>query len=409
MGIEYIINNSLGTLTNQTINGNLTVIGNVEQNNSSSVRNYKALLTQTGQITGTNINDFNYGLIIGEIYTITNYSPVGGQVSNFIVNDSGVNYVDGTYPTQTSGNGLGLSVDVITGPGGYIDALQINNPGQGYNVGDTFTVNDGGIGSNAQFTITQILNYDDFSNVANVINGNINQAGCQFIATGKTPTTWNYGTQLASNGGLIVDVIENNLGYDLTWIWAPFGGSGYYIALNDATGPINNSFPKEKVSITTQLKYPFYGLNIPPLFSIVPSIVSFMSIDSLISLDVWDITSLPYQTIDDQLYYTPVEITVKQDMTPIIFSGSVVSSYPFGYVSVNLKCNGSSVNNFYGNDHHSVNDITEVIERLNTEPETKYLGTYSDGGFGTILLAMPTYLANYYCLDQSITFDVFAD
>ena len=44
-------------------------------------KTYKALLTQTGIVTGTSLNNFGRKLIVGEIYTITNYSD-GDDFSN---------------------------------------------------------------------------------------------------------------------------------------------------------------------------------------------------------------------------------------------------------------------------------------------------------------------------------------
>ena len=70
MATKYIVNN----VTGQTITGDLTINGNIivtgsTTNNGTGV--YRALLTQTGSITGTTLNDFNKGLIVGETYTIT--------------------------------------------------------------------------------------------------------------------------------------------------------------------------------------------------------------------------------------------------------------------------------------------------------------------------------------------------
>ena len=193
------------TSTGQTINGDLTINGNVTISGTSTtngVATYRALLTQTGPITGT-INTFGQ-LIIGETYTITNY-----------VEDA------------------------------------------------------------------------DFSNVADVQSGTINQTGCVFIATGTTPNSWSDGTDLTSNGELIVDVLENTLGYDISWQQAPFGGYGYYIGVNDTTGPLINSFPKNKVSIIGQSTIPFDSES--PGINILPSIGGFMvSNSSLIEINVFD-------------------------------------------------------------------------------------------------------------------------
>ena len=259
---KYIVNNASG----QAIDGNITINGGITVTGpSNGFVTYKALLTQLGVQSGTDLNDFNDGLIIGETYTITDYSPLGAIVSDFIVNNSGTNYVDGAYPTNTSGNGLGLSVNVITGPGGYIDGLQIDNPGQGYNTGDTFTIDDGGIGSRAQFTITQISYYDDFSNIANVISGEINKINCQFIATGELPKNWGYGSNLESSGNLVVTVLENNLGFDIEWI-EEFMSPGFYLGFNKTTGPLYNTFNRNSTFIQGRNQIPFFSPTLTDTF-----------------------------------------------------------------------------------------------------------------------------------------------
>lgn len=63
----------------------------------------------------------------------------------------------------------------------------------------------------------QILTYnasDDFSNVANVVSGTINQNDCVFIATGTTPTDWSAGTELMATKYMDTPVIlgDNTVG-----------------------------------------------------------------------------------------------------------------------------------------------------------------------------------------------------
>ena len=67
---KYIVNNASGQVIdgNITINGGMTITGP-----ANGFVTYKALLTQLGVQSGTDLNDFNDGLIIGETYTITDY------------------------------------------------------------------------------------------------------------------------------------------------------------------------------------------------------------------------------------------------------------------------------------------------------------------------------------------------
>lgn len=315
---KYIVNN----VTNQTINGDLTINGNLSVTGvtNGSLATYKALLTQTGIITGTNIANFNYGLIIGETYTITTYQ---------------------------SG--------------------------------------------------------DDFSNIANVQSGVINETGCVFIATGNKASNWNNGSELSSLGGLIVDVLENNLGYDI--FWSQFG-LGTYVGFPNNIGPKYNNYPREKTSVLTQLTItsPPFGQNI----QLYAGPGSFGTKDDVLVLGVWD--SFSGTSVDDKLFYTPYEVKIKEDLdtTPFVISGTVVSSYPFSYASVDLICGTDYVQDFVG-DNVTVNNISELITELNTNIETSYLGTYSDSGDGGVILTMPTNLVNRFCSNDTLTFEVFAD
>ena len=72
---------------------------------------------------------------------------------------------------------------------------------------------------------------DDFSNVANVIEGDINSDGCVFIATGTTPTNWSNESYLYSDGTFVINVLENTTGIDIVWVDSPYGGEGYYFAI----------------------------------------------------------------------------------------------------------------------------------------------------------------------------------
>lgn len=257
---------------------------------------------------------------------------------------------------------------------------------------------------NETYTINSYSPNDDFSNIANVQSGIINESGCVFIATGTTPTNWSNGTQITSNGGLVVDEIENNLGYGLNWSWAPFGGQGTYLAFNDLVGgPYSNVFPKTKTQIFTQMSY---AHNFDTTFDLITGVGSFMALNNLIKLDVlaWD-TGFG---IDNSLYYTPVEIKIQQDMNPFVINGTVNSSYPVDNVSVRTYCNGSTIDTYYGNMDNA-NNISELVTILNSDTDLNFLGTYSDDGNGNPLLIMTTHNKNLFCSNGLLTFEVFAD
>jgi len=314
---KYIINS--GT---QSISGSLEVQGTLKSNSTGV---YRALLTQTGQIVGNNLQDFNYGLIIGETYSITSY---------------------------------------VTG--------------------------------------------DDFSNIADVVSGTINATNSVFIATGQIPANYSNSSELTSGGGLIVDVLENTLGYDLIWIQTPLGGDGYYIAVNSNTGPIYNSFQRDKVEIITPFKYPFYngGPSFPPF--IVPSIISFINKDSFISIDVYDFMG---GQSNDLLYYTPIEIKINQDpLTPVIVYGLNVSSFPYGNISIDVIAGENYVQTFYG-DYVLVNNINELVIALNNDTTINYLGAFSvnEGVENGIILTTTERIKNQFSPNNTLTFEAFND
>jgi hypothetical protein len=319
METKYIVNN----LSGQTINGDITINGNLTVTGvtTGNLATYKALLTQLGSQTGTTLNDFNDGLIIGETYTITDY---------------------------------------VSG--------------------------------------------DSFSNVANVTSGVIDTTGCEFIATGETPTNWYNESTLVSSGNLVVTVLENNLGYDIEWVEG-FMGSGIYIAFNSITGPLYNTFNRNTTFVLGgNIAIPFFGPTTIETF-VLPYTVN--EKDDTILLAVFDL-SVP-ESVADSLYYFPIEIQILQDVdtTPIVISGTVETSFPFSAPSIDLVCNGNYIQTLSGGG--SVNDISELIIFLNSEPNTSYLGTYSDAGDGGVLLEMPTNLVNQFCSSGTLTFEVFSD
>ncbi len=315
METKYIVNN----LSGQTIYGNLVVTGTTTNNNTGV---YRALLTQTGNIIGTNIGSFNYGLIIGETYTITSYQ--------------------GT---------------------------------------------------------------DDFSNIANVQSGTINQTGCVFIATGETPNFWGDNSELTSNGGLIVDVLENTLGYNISWQQNPFGGNGYYIGVNDSTGPLYNSFPRTQTSINMSIKYPFNWSGFPPIG--ITGVSNYTEKDSAVFIEMY----FDGGNVDNALYYTPVEITVNQGpLTPFAAYGLNTSNFPYGNVSIRLYAGENSVETIYGN-YNEVNNINQLVTALNGDPVISNLGTFEvnmeiENG---IILTTTERIKNQFSPNNTLTFEVFND
>jgi hypothetical protein len=325
METKYIVNNA----SEQTITGDLTIQGSlvVTGTSTNNFAKYSALLTQTGNITGNTLSNFNYGLIIGETYTILTYQ---------------------------SG--------------------------------------------------------DDFSNIANVQSGVINETGCVFIATGETPTVWDNTSELSSLGDLIVNVLENDLGFDIQWQQAPFGGYGYYIGINEALGPIVNQFPRSRTIISAGIKYPFDGGGGPFGFPVpIVGVSSAFLKDSAVFVEMFYDGDLA----DNALYYTPVEISIKRDFdtTPILVYGENVSGLPYGNVSVRLYIGDTLIETFYNDTYTEVSTIIELVAKLNSDIGTNFLGTYSvnENVEGGVILTMATNLKNQFAPNNTLTFEVFND
>ena len=410
MATKYIVDN----VANQTISGNVTINGNLSVTGvtTGSLSTYKALLTDLGSQTGTSLNNFgglNGGLIIGETYTITNYisdddfsniaDVIIGGVLTYSYSGTAVTGLTSTYTSGgvTSGEGSGVEFEIYINNDVY-ESISIVNIGYGYSSGDTITIlgsNVGGASPDNDITIT----------VDSVTTDNPNQTGSVFIATGERPTNWNNGSTLVSSGNLVVTVLENNLGFDIEWVDGAGFDPGLYFGFNSTTGPLYNTFNRNTTFVLSTNNIPFFG---PTTLETFTGPISLSEKDDAIIVAVFDI-SVP-EPVPDSLYYFPVEIQIKQDTdtTPIVISGTVVSSFPFSNASVDLLCGDMFIQSIYGGGT-TVNNMSELIIQLNSDPVTSYLGTYSDDGFGGVLLEMPTNLVNQFCVNSTLTFYVFND
>jgi hypothetical protein len=255
------------------------------------------------------------------------------------------------------------------------------------------------------YTITDYVSGDSFSNIANVTSGVIDTTGCEFIATGETPTNWSNGSTLVSSGNLAVTVLENNLGYDIEWANDDEFQPGFYLGFNSTTGPLYNNFNRNTTFVLGGgTSGSFFG---PSLLETLISPINFNEKDDSIVVAVFDF-SVP-ESVSDSLYYFPIEIQILQDLntTPITLSGTVESSFPFSNPSIDLFCDGNFIQTLYGDGF--VNDMSELITYLNSLPNTSYLGTYSNAGDVFVNLEMSTNLVNQFCSSGTLTFEVFND
>jgi len=239
MSTKYIIDNKAEqTITgdllisgSQSISGNLTVSGVINATIGMSYSIYRALLTQTGALTGTASGAFGGALILGEVYTIVNYE-----------------------------------------------------------------------------------NGDDFSNMF-TLSETANETGSFFVATEPFPLSWDAASLLTSDGGVVANVLENNLGFDITWDWTPLGGTGYYFASNGGAydliiGETTTTFPREKTTSSCSAKYSFGQDGGMPMIPIISNL-SFNNIDDGLVLEMFDLVDTGAM-VDNALYYNLVEIKIYQ-------------------------------------------------------------------------------------------------
>jgi hypothetical protein len=403
MATKYIVDN----LTGQTITGDITINGNLNVTGTTSgLSTYKALLTQLGVQTGTELIDFNDGLIIGETYTITDYISdddfsniadvqSGAEILNidYVWTSSAVpySYFNGLTGT-TSGSGSGASFDGYW-CGTTTNSVIIDTNGVDYVVGDTITI----LGTDLSGSTPA----NDITITVTEVNTNV--TGCVFIATGEIPTNWSNGSTLESSGNLVVKVLENNLGFDIEWVEEIFG-PGIYFGYNSTTGPLYNTFNRNTTFVLNGSNpNPYFGPNLLETF-VGP--ISLSEKDETIVVAVFDTEIL--ESVGDSLYYFPIEIQQQNtDTTPIVISGYIQTLFPINFPSISLFCNGNYIQSLYGNG--TVNDRPELITYLNFLPNTSYLGTYSDAGDGFVNLEMSTNLVNQFCSSGTLTFEVFND
>ena len=221
------------------------------------------------------------GKTISELPLLTGYS----ENITIPVEISGVTYH--VIPPTLQSNKVWSALLTQTGPITY--------------TGDTDTPY-GGFIFNEFYTINSYTDGDDFSNVAEVIEGTINTTGCKFKATGDSitekliPNFWS-GSSLTSDGNMIVNVLENTLGFDILVDYPSYGIDGIISFFP------NSILLPHKTKITSQATIPF-GFT-----PIIPIILT--SIDAeLLSGVMYIIDPGAGGLLGNSLYNTPVEIKV---------------------------------------------------------------------------------------------------
>lgn len=229
-----------------------------------------------------------------------------------------------------------------------------------------------------EYTITNYLDGDDFTN----IGATINATGSVFTATGEIPNVWTNGSEITSSGNLVVDVLENTLGYDLYWDTLD---PGLHIAYPDISlGGMflkYNNFPRNKTYVTIQdNRLPYFPFDPNIFLKYFSSVGSLSTKDDVVAIGVWDTNLDEYSP--NFLYFTPVEINIKQNVDTTLIAvpgGSLVDFSVQATVDVVLFNNDEFVEVFTTSGS-TTNNITELVTLLNNDVNTSFLGVFSDDG-----------------------------
>lgn len=173
-------------------------------------------------------------LEVGVEYTILdfnagdNFSNVATVISGVINTTGCVFLATGTNPTTyTNGSTLAKYVSQSytyaelkagLGVGSKVYKALLSQSGDG-----TSTQTSGTLTVGKRYAITTFVAGDDFTNVANVVSGVINTSGCEFIATGTTPTDYSNGSTLTDTAAPVATVLVNTLSGTPVWSRASAG------------------------------------------------------------------------------------------------------------------------------------------------------------------------------------------
>lgn len=122
------------------------------------------------------------------------------------------------------------------------------------------TESTGGLILNEIYTINNYVSGDDFSNIAEVISGVINTSNCVFKVVGNPnesyfyPSVWE-ASELESQGGMVVTVLENTLGTEVVVEYPAFDNPAFDSTIR--IYPTSGVFVPTKTTITTQMSIPY--------------------------------------------------------------------------------------------------------------------------------------------------------
>lgn len=93
--------------------------------------------------------------------------------------------------------------------------------------------------------------------------------------------------------------------------------------------------------------------------------------------------------------------------SPIVLTDTIPGEFPLNYISITIFCGESTAATAYTSGEAA--NMSELIEFLNSNTETRAFGTYSAVNATTVQLSVPLSVKNNLCPDGVLAFNIFED
>ena len=104
-----------------------------------------------------------------------------------------------------------------------------------------------------------------------------------------------------------------------------------------------------------------------------------------------------------------VEINANEccNPSPTLLTDTIPGEFPLSYISIRIFCDESTAATVYTSGEAA--NMSELIEFLNSNTETRAFGTYSAVNATTVQLSVPLSVKNNLCPDGVLSFNLFED
>lgn len=165
--------------------------------------------------------------------------------------------------------------------------------------------NSGSLIIGERYVITNYNSSDDFTNVSGfVFSGTPNTTGFDFIANGEVPNIWENGTEVINYGYLLVDVLENTLGEDVTYEYVDAGLYNVHVGDTNSSS-INNTRTYTTIGSNSSVVYSAPNTNV-----FVTATLFRSAYNAFIGISAKWYDGISYINDNGLLVNTPFEITV---------------------------------------------------------------------------------------------------